>query len=230
MMRHLICVCLVVVAAATAAHAGGPRPGDSTAACDAITRAVTLRMGASAAVTSCVIDRALDAGPWAVANPDLASRLGNSIWFTLQRAGATTAPVRVRAALTVTVEHGRATHVLPRGTVVSEQDVLAVNAEVTGVPLARVPVASELIGARVVRVVDAGAVVLTLDVTPVRLVKAGERVVATVRIGTVEVSAAMTAVDAGAVGDIIRVSNRDTRRVLQARVVGAGRVEVVYER
>lgn len=224
MMRRLALAFVVMVSLAGAAGAAGG------GACEVIARAVTARMGTTAVVTSCVVDTSVAGGPWLVAHPDAAARLGADMWFTLQPAEPALTPVRVRAALTVEVTHGRATHLLPRGTVVAAGDVQAVRAVVDGVPFARVPEAAELIGARVIRVVDAGAVMLSRDVTPARVVQAGDRVVATVRIGTVEVSAAVTAVDAGAIGDTIRVSNRDTRRVMRARIVGRGQVEVVYER
>ncbi len=226
MMRRLP-FAIVVMASLAGGRAAGAAAGG---ACEVIAWAVAARMGASAVVTSCVVDDGVAAGPFLAAHPDAAARLGAGMWFTLQRAEPAAAPVRVRAALTVEVAHGRATHLLPRGTVVAAGDVQAVRAAVEGVPFARLPEAAELLGARVIRVVDAGAVMLTRDVAPARVVQAGDRVVATVRIGAVEVSAAVTAVDAGAVGDTIRVSNRDTRRVMRARVAGPGRVEVMYER
>jgi flagella basal body P-ring formation protein FlgA len=80
------------------------------------------------------------------------------------------------------------------------------------------------------RVVEADAVVQALDVSHAPVVKAGESVVAVVRIGVVEVTATMTAVDNGGLGDQIRIAHRDRKRVLHATVVGPGRVEVTYDR
>ncbi|MCC7186149.1 MAG: flagella basal body P-ring formation protein FlgA, partial [Acidobacteria bacterium] len=48
-------------------------------------------------------------------------------------------------------------------------------------------------------------------------------------IGVVEVTATMTAVDNGGLGDQIRIAPRDRKRVLHGKVVGPGRVEVTYE-
>jgi flagella basal body P-ring formation protein FlgA len=100
---------------------------------------------------------------------------------------------------------------------------------VDGAAFHPIPAATTLTDARVMRAVAADAVVQRTDVVLAPVVKAGEPVVAVVRIGRVEVTAAMTAVDAGSLGDSIRVAHRDRKRVLRATVVGPGRVEVIHE-
>lgn len=230
MRQFLTCIIVLVVTAVPAGSAG--RTGE---ACDAIARLVADRMGPLARVTTCVVEG--DApGPWAFAAPDTGARLGRPMWFTLRRSDFSdahdglTAVARVRVVLVVEAEHASATRLLPRGTVLTSGDVRIGQGRITGVPMEPLPAASAVLGGRVVRVVEAGSAVLAADIAPARVVKAGDRVVATVRIGAVEVSAAVTAVDGGAVGDTIRVSNRENRRVLQARVLGPGRVEVLYVR
>lgn len=97
-----------------------------------------------------------------------------------------------------------------------------------GARFQKIPVAAALTGARLMRVVDADDVIESLDVALAPVVKAGESVVAVVRIGAVEVTATMTAVDNGGLGEQIRIAHRDRKRVLNAKVVGPGRVEVSY--
>jgi flagella basal body P-ring formation protein FlgA len=194
-------------------------------ACAAIARSVAERMGTAAIVTAC--DAVATAGRWDDAVPDAAARVGEPSWFTLTTGHAVT---RVKATVVVSAPHAASAALLTRGRVLGDGDVVAVEGPVTGARFARLPLAADVAGARLTRTVPQGGVVEATDVVIPPIVRAGERVVAVVRIGAVEVSAEMTAVDAGAVGDEIRIAHPDRKRVLRARIVGPGRVEVPYEK
>jgi flagella basal body P-ring formation protein FlgA len=197
--------------------------------CKAITQEVIDRMGADVNVRSCVVTDtgvAVD-GVWTAAKPDANARVGVASWFTVSGPGRV---IRVQATVEVDAPHVRAVRTLARGRQLTTDDVRVEQGLVDGARFARIPAPATLSGARMMRVVDADAVVQALDVSIAPVVKAGESVVAVVRIGVVEVTATMTAVDNGGLGDQIRIAHRDRKRVLHATVVGPGRVEVTYER
>jgi flagellar basal body P-ring formation protein FlgA len=197
--------------------------------CKAITLEVIDRMGPDVNVRACAVSDttiALD-GTWTAAKPDANARVGVASWFTVSGPGRV---VRVQATVQVDAPHVRAVRTLPRGRQLAADDVRPEQGPVDGARFARVPAPATMTGARMMRVVDADAVVQALDVSLAPVVKAGESVVAVVRIGVVEVTATMTAVDNGGLGDQIRIAHRDRKRVLHATVVGPGRVEVTYER
>ena len=201
----------------------------TSAVCKVITQEVIDRMGPDVNVRSCVVvetGAAID-GAWTTAKPDANARVGVASWFTVSGPGRV---MRVQATVQVEAPHVRATRTLSRGRHLTSDDLRTEQGPVDGARFARVPAPTTVIGARMMRVVDAEAVVQALDVSIAPVVKAGESVVAVVRIGVVEVTATMTAVDNGGLGDQIRIAHRDRKRVLHATVVGPGRVEVTYER
>jgi len=131
--------------------------------------------------------------------------------------------------LHVTVEHAIATRAIMRGQTIGPSDVVSETSEVTGVPLRRLPTAEELVGARVLRNVAEGAVVVAPAVATLGAVRSGQEVRAVANVGGAEVSATLVSLQNGQIGDVIRVVNRDTRRELRARVVGTAAVEVIHE-
>lgn len=220
MMRSLPILIAVVAQVATPA-----RPPASGDVCAAIARAVASRMGAAARVTAC--DAPETPGRWIEAAPDMAARIGEASWFTLtgERTGT-----RVKATVDIIAPHVRAAETLARGRVIAADDVTATDGPATGARFARLLTPNDVTGARVTRPIDAGSVLQAADVAIPPLVKAGEPVTAVVRIGAVEVTAAMTAIDGGSIGDEIRIALADRKRMLRGRIVGPGRVEVMNER
>lgn len=209
---------LVVQSATPASLPGGD-------VCAAIARTVASRMGAGAKVTAC--DAPVTPGRWIEAAPDMAARIGEPSWFTLtgERTGT-----RVKATVQVSAPHARAADTLARGRVIAADDVRADDGPAGGARFARLLTVNDVTGARVTRPIDEGAVLQATDVSIPPLVKAGAPVTAVVRIGAVEVTAAMTAIDGGSIGDEIRIALADRKRVLRGRIVGPGRVEVMNER
>ena len=57
----------------------------------------------------------------------------------------------------------------------------------------------------------------------------GREVSAVVRDGRIEVRATLVAVDSGTIGDVVRVTHSETRRVMRARVIGRAEVEIRHE-
>lgn len=201
---------------------------EASAICAVITHEVIDRMGSNVSVRDCFVHdlRGPVTTRWTTAVPDAAARAGEPSWFTLTGPGRAR---RVRATVQVDAPHTRAARPLPRGRQLLADDLRPSQGPVDGARFQKIPAAAILTGARVMRVVDADDVVEMLDVTLAPVIKAGESVVAVVRIGAVEVTATMTAVDNGGLGDQIRIAHRDRKRVLHATVVGPGRVEVTYE-
>ena len=195
--------------------------------CAALSRMVESRVAADAVVTACVVDTTVPPAFWDEALPDTAARIGRPSWFTLRRG---TTVRRVRATLHVAASHLRTERTLRRGDTATRADLTVVNGALEGATFTRL--ASPALGSelRVQRLLGVDVVVAATDVAPPPLVTAGQAVVAVARIGAVEVTAAARAIEAGALGDAIRVSMADRRRVLHGRVVGPGRVEVIHER
>lgn len=203
-------------------------PADMSAR-DAIVQAVTARMGDGVVVDVVAIDVPAGAPDRFVdARPDPAARLGRPIRFTLVPARGSR--VFATATLRVVTPHVVTRRDLPRGATVTEDDVQVVHAEVTQVPMRRLPLGDQVLGSRVLRPVPASAVVVPGAVAVRRAVEPGDRITAIAMAGDVQVSAELTATDGGNPGDVIRVVNMGSRRSLRGRVIAEGLVEVGHAR
>ncbi len=85
-------------------------------------------------------------------------------------------------------------------------------------------------GSHARRTLAVGETVTALSVRRAPLVKSGDELVMRARIGRVEVTARAVASQVGELGDVIRVVNADSGRVLKAEIVGPGEVEVRHVR
>jgi flagella basal body P-ring formation protein FlgA len=167
-------------------------------------------------------------GLTAIAVP--AARIGQPSRFLLERrsrngrverAGEVTATVRVATTVVRLVKSVGRAHRLAPDTLEPVELVLE------GRPFRALPSLVACIGARVRRDLPAGAVVTTQDIVPEPLVRSGRPVEARVTVDAVTVTAILQAAENGIEGDVIRVVNEETRRVLRARVTGPGEVEVL---
>lgn len=138
---------------------------------------------------------------------------------------AWTGAVSVRVHATVT--HAHAAHAIARGGQLAAEDLEVARHELTRGPLTAWPQAEDLVRGRVLRDLPAGACIARTAVSSAPAVQTGQEVTALVRVGGVEASAQMVAADSGEPGAIIRVVNQQSRRVLKARIVAAGTVEIV---
>ena len=165
--------------------------------------------------------------------PDPAARLGRTIRFTLsaiKRDGAVVRFERVgaaEAAVTVTAPITRATAVIRRGELVSAANIESVQQPLSGLPLRRMPAATELVGARALRDIAPGERLSAGMVLVPPAVRTGQHVTAISRVGDVEVSATLMAAESGVSGDIIRLVNPGSRRAMRARILSSNRVEIV---
>jgi flagella basal body P-ring formation protein FlgA len=192
-----------------------------------IERAILERVGARAEVVVRTVDPAPD-GLFREARPDPAAVLGKPIRFTLIPERGASVPVV--ATVDVVADHATTRHGIARGHTIVAADLEPVRGPLRGLPLRATPTAAMLAGARALRPIAAGAVVLPSFVAMRRAVEAGDRVTVVAVSGDVEVSATFVAADGGAIGATIRVLNPDTRRLIRGRVVGDGLVEVMYGR
>jgi flagella basal body P-ring formation protein FlgA len=141
--------------------------------------------------------------------------------------GRTVRPVASAGVeLRVIVTHWHTTGAVARGAALAEEDLAAARHVLAPGPLRRPAARGALVGARVVRDLDADACLAQPPVIPVMAVRAGEDVTAWVREPGLELRTTMVAVDGGAVGSTIRVRPVSSRKSLRARVVGRAEVEM----
>ncbi len=207
---------------------GGPAGSELRPAADLMAAGIADRLGSDVSVSLTdvyvpgPVTEVRDARP----APD--GRLGKPMRFTLIAPNGTT--VIAVATVHVVVRHAVTRRALRRNTTITADDVEEVTAELVDAPLRRPQTVAELIGGRVLRPLDAGVVVQPGTVVVRRPVEPGDRVVVVALSGPIEVTAEMVAADGGAIGDLVRAVNPETRRYVRGRVVQHGRLEVMYGR
>lgn len=220
---------ILMIAAFAGLTRGGPSDADRVG--EAITTAISNRMGAGADVSieSLTIDSAIDAGT-IIAIPEPDSRLGRPMRFVLRlsgerraRSGYATATVRVR------VTHAHATRNLDRGVEIAAGDLVAATHEIANASLRALPTLDVASHARTMRAIPQDGCITSPAIAALPAVRGGRDVIAIARIDGVEAQATMTAAENGDAGSVIRVVNRQTRRALKARVVSAGLVEIIHD-
>jgi flagella basal body P-ring formation protein FlgA len=195
---------------------------------DAIRTAVLSRVGGDAVVSIKSIDTNQADLRVREARPDPAARLGNPVRFSLITGAGPVAPVT--ANIEVVVTHTVARQEIGRGHSVERSAIQEVKGVLTGVPIGRVVTGAEALGARTLRPIAPGTVLVPSYLALRRVIEPGDEVTATALMGLVQVSATFVAVDGGAIGDLIRVRNPQTRKYVRGRIVKAGAVEVIHER
>jgi flagella basal body P-ring formation protein FlgA len=200
----------------------------TTSATDLIRLAIVDRLGADADVTVLAIDVPDSSARFREARPDPAAWLGRPVRFTLVTESGAGLPVvaTIRVVTTYTI----AKRAIGRGHVVGAGDVETVRRELQGTPIRPMPGPNQITGARALRPIPEGAVILTGFIAERRAVEPGDRVTVVAVTGDVEVSAEFQAADGGRAGDVIRVVNPETRKYLRGRIVRKGLVEVIYGR
>lgn len=197
----------------------------------AVRRALTARLGPDAEI---VIDeiRVLTRPAAPIVEARLApnARLGRTLQLRLATAGTGGNPAwtdRAEVRARISLPHAHATRPLARGEQIGAGDVEAVTHEIVQGPLTHWPQAADLVNGRVRRNVQSGICLGRTSVSPALAVQQGQTVTAIARVGGVEATATVVAAASGAPGAIIRVVNQQSRRVLKARIVSAGLVEIV---
>jgi flagella basal body P-ring formation protein FlgA len=212
-------VLFIVAAGAVVFAAGTVSPQEAIAA------AVRERVGALASVAVENVTTTVRDEAGLTARPDQAARLGQLARFELSvngvRRGLVVAKVVVRMA------YPRAARKIGRDEVVDASAISAIEGELSGVPIRALLAPDDVNGLKARRDIARGEPLTEniLRVPPV--VKSGDAVDATLHIGTVSVTTTGTASGSGQVGDVIRVMQPHSSRLLNARIVGPGAVEIV---
>lgn len=211
-----------------------PTAGRDAAAVDleaAIVRALEARLGVGAQVAIEGVEiAAVPAGRVVEARLTPGARLGAPLTLQLAtvdaRGGlAWTGTAHVRAR--VVVAHTHAVRPMTRGTQLGVDDVELASHAITSGSATAWPLPEELVHGRLRRDVLAGACLARTAVALAPAVQSGQAVVAIVRLDGVEATARLIAAGSGERGAVIRVVNEESRRVMRARVVSAGTVEIL---
>jgi flagella basal body P-ring formation protein FlgA len=153
------------------------------------------------------------------------ARLGRPARFVLStgatRRGLAVAVVQVRSA------YPRASRRIARDEEIDSTAIDLNEGALPSLPIRPLLGMDDLKGLRARRDIAAGEplTAAVLRVPPV--VKSGDRVDVTVRIGSVSVTGTGVASGSGQTGDVIRVMQPNSSRLLNARIVGPGAVEIV---
>ena len=212
---------------ATSRAAAGAAPA-AMSATDLIRSAIVDRIGAGTEVSVVSIDVPDPSVRFREARPDPAGWLGRPVRFTLVTESG--AGIPAVATIRVVTTHTVARRAIGRGHVVGADDVESVRRELQGTPIRPLPGLDAITGARALRPIPEGAIILHGFVAERRAVEAGDRVTVVAVTGDVEVSAEFQAADGGRVGDTIRLINPATKKYLRGRIVRKGLVEVIYGR
>ena len=191
----------------------------------AIERAVAERIGPGVSVTVASLETDVMPTPGLEAVPDPGGRTGVPVRFQLlahgARVGTAVAIVKVRGP------HARVTKAIARDEMLSRDTWQIVTGELADLPFRHLPTPDEIATLKARRDVAPGEVLTDAIVTVPPLVRSGEKVDVTVHIGSVEASGTAIASGSGHLGDTIRIIQRASRRLLNARISGPGAVELI---
>lgn len=128
-------------------------------------------------------------------------------------------PVVVSPAFAATVT---ANSTLSRGTMISSGDI---SVEVDGAEASQ-DVLAQYVGKELIRTIYTGTEIRERDVQEPVLVKRNSPVTMIYRVGRLEISTNGRALSEGAMGEIVRVMNMDSRQAVEGRVTALGVVEM----
>ncbi|MEQ8397691.1 flagellar basal body P-ring formation chaperone FlgA [Thalassobaculum sp.] len=145
---------------------------------------------------------------------------------TISVPGSQATPVvvsgRVEPMLSVPVLRS---HAMP-GEVITENDIQWLRVESRRASMNSVTRLEDLLGRTPRRPIVGGQPIRLTDIRPNFVIDKGDLVTIVLNSGTMTLTARAEATEKGAVGDIIRVRNNHSRKVLEARVTGAGTVTI----
>jgi flagella basal body P-ring formation protein FlgA len=128
-------------------------------------------------------------------------------------------PVVVSPAFAATVT---ANSTLSRGTMISSGDI---SVDVDGAEASQ-DVLDQYVGKELIRTIYTGTEIRERDVQEPVLVKRNSPVTMIYRVGRLEISTNGRALSEGAMGEIVRVMNMDSRQAVEGRVTALGVVEM----
>ena len=210
---------LVLVAATTIAASTAVTPAE------AIRASVLQRLGVAAVAEVAHVATKVGEEAGLVAVPEGTARLGKPARFVLS-AGGVRRGVAV-ATVTVTCRCPRASRKIARNEAIDRSAIDLSDGPLRGLPIRPVPTVEALTGLSARRDIVAGEALTAAVLRVPPVVKSGDRVDVTVRIGVVSVTGTAIASGSGQVGDVIRIMQPHSSRLLPARIVGTGAVEIV---
>lgn len=157
--------------------------------------------------------------------PNGQRRLGN-VTVGIRCDGARPWTLYVPVRIVSSVKIMTASRALPRGNVLSEQDLAAVERDAGALPYGYFTDSKQLIGQRLRRTIRPGDVLSPAMVEPAPVIARGQTVWIAGEAGGISVRMKGEALTDGAVGERIRVRNLSSRRVLQVEVINANLVKV----
>lgn len=117
---------------------------------------------------------------------------------------------------------------LPRGHIITNKDVKMTRQKVSTLGISYADSVNAVVGKQLKRSIRSGDLLKSSVLGMPKIVSKGEKVKVVSTRGNLLVSANAMALETGELGEMISVQNTRSARVLDARVVGPGRVRVIY--
>jgi len=116
---------------------------------------------------------------------------------------------------------------IERGEVIAESDIQEKNIDLYEMPHGAVMVQSEIIGSAAARTIAPSTVIINSSIERNMVVRRGDEVKIKVMIPGVEVVVKGTSCESGALGEVVKVKNQTSGRIISGRVISAGEVMIV---
>ena len=151
-----------------------------------------------------------------------ASRLTVGVRCTTPKPWRLYVPVRITRHIEVLI----ATRPLPRGVALTEEAIRRAPRDPADLSGAWYTEPRQLLGLETRRAIRAGEVFSPQLVTSARLIRRGQELILFATTGAMTVTMKGKALEDGVEGDIVRVRNLSSNRVVEGRVIGADKVQV----
>jgi flagella basal body P-ring formation protein FlgA len=119
-------------------------------------------------------------------------------------------------------------HRLRRNSILSEDDLTMTRCKVTGFAHQLIPSIPDAVGLQLSKTLGSGAILLTRYVKRPPLVLRGDLVTIIAKNKQLTITAQGEAKSKGAKGDMVKIKNLASRRIISAKVIGQGLVEVEF--
>ncbi len=216
-MKWIAVLTMAVTASVSASTAVTPE--------EAIATAVRAHVGVSASIVVVDVATKVRGEAGLSAQPDPAARLGQPARFVLSVNGARRG--LAVATVKVTASYPRASRNIARDEAIDAGAIRLSDETLSGVTIRALLSGGSVNGLRARRDIVAGEALTESVLRVPPLIKSGDSVDATIRVGAVSITTTGIASGSGQVGDVIRVMQPHRSRLLTARIVGPGAVEIV---
>lgn len=174
-------------------------------------------------------------GPRFVPNGEITLKLGKiergvdgvqSAELVATSLSGSTSTVKVKAYVDSFNEVLIASRSVARGEILREGDFERARLNIRSVPARAAVDESDVVGFEAKRSITAGRIIQSEDLKLPNLIQAGKQVTLKYEKGRLVATVLVVALESGAAGDYIRVRNEDSKKVITAKVVSEGLVEV----